>query len=65
MARARATSATSGSHVSLPLYDEERLVLVTPEAETSMITRHVGVGWLFFFYPLKEACQMIRLLSHP
>ena len=39
-------SATAGSHVSLPLYDDERLVLVTPDAETSMITRHVGVGWL-------------------
>ena len=39
-------SATFGSHESLPWYDDERLVLVTPDAETSMITRHVGVGWL-------------------
>lgn len=39
-------SATAGSHESLPLYDDERLVAVTPDAETSMTTRHVGVGWL-------------------
>jgi hypothetical protein len=39
-------SATSGSQESLPLYDDERLVLVTPEAETSMTTRQIGVGWL-------------------
>jgi alginate O-acetyltransferase complex protein AlgI len=26
---------------------------------------HVGVGWLFFFYPVTEAWRMVRLLTHP
>ena len=37
-------SATRGSHESLPLYSPDRLLPATPDAETSITTRHVGVG---------------------
>ena len=39
-------SLTAGSHESLPLYVDDRFVLVTPDAEMSIVTRQVGVGWV-------------------
>ena len=39
-------SPTAGSHESRPLYVDDRWVLVTPDAEMSIVTRQVGVGWV-------------------
>jgi len=41
-----APSPTAGSHQSPPLYVDDRFVLVMPDAEMTIVTRQVGVGWV-------------------